>query len=352
MTGMTNDLFDDLTHHPSRHPDRRPTTAVLITYSGIGDLVWHLPYFEAVAATSHGGRVTLVTAPSTLATALLADTPWLERVVEIDHRPRAAEGRRGRHQGPLGLWRMARELRALRLDRMVLFSGRASRALLAWGAGVPLRAGYGFDAWGRLFLNQPPFIRPYRGPAVAIYEHATAFAMAHGWCSGPLAPRLAVSPQRVQAMAERLAGLPQPRVAFGIGTSEPRKQWGAAGFAAVAQALVAQGRGVLLLGGPGEQVLADDIVARLPEAQRPAVRALCRERILDTAAALCLAEAALSNDTGVAQLAAACARPSHVLLGDRPPFTHDPLMRMIRADSLAAITPAMACQALGVPAPA
>jgi heptosyltransferase II len=325
--------------HAMAAGDTRPATAVLITYSGIGDLIWHLPYFQSVAATSRAGRVTVVAAPSTLARELLADTPWLERVVEIDHRPRAAEGRAGRHQGPLGLWRMARELRSLGLDRMVLFSGRASRAVMAWLAGVPRRAGYGFDRWGRAFLNDGPCIRPYRGPAVALYEHATAFAIAQGFCSGPLAPRLAVSPERIQAMRGRLAGLPPRLVAFGIGTSEPRKQWGAANFGAVAKRIAAGGHGVLLLGGPNEADLAEQILAHVPTAARAAVRPLCRERILDTAAALCLAQAALSNDTGVAQLAAACGRPSHVLLGDRPPFTHDPLMHMVRAASLSAITP-------------
>lgn len=331
--------------------DSRPATAVLITYSGIGDLIWHLPYFEAVAASSRAGRVTVIAAPSTLAGPLLADTPWLEQVIEIDHRPRAAERRSGRHQGPLGLWRLARELRALGLERMVLFSGRASRAVVAWLAGVPRRSGYGFDFWGRAFLNEGPFIRPYRGDAVALYEHATAFAVAQGFCAGRLPPRLVVSPQRAEEMRARLADLPSSLVAFGIGTSEPRKQWGAANFAAVAEALVARGHGVLLLGGPGEEALAEQIRAGVSPALRPVVRALCRERILDTAAALCLVEAALSNDTGVAQLAAACARPSHVLLGARPPFTHDPLMRPIRAESLAAITPAEALVGLGASLP-
>lgn len=332
---------------PDAEPgDSRSATAVLITYSGIGDLIWHLPYFQAVAATSRHGQVTVVAAPSTKARELLADTPWVERVVEIDHRPRAAEGRTGRHHGPLGLWRMARELRRLGLGRMVLFSGRASRAMMAWLAGVPRRLGYGFDAWGRAFLNEGAFIRPYRGEAVALYEHATAFAVAQGFCAGPLPPRLMVSPQRVEAMRARLEDLPPRLVAFGIGTSEPRKQWGATNFAQVAADLTTRGYGVLLLGGPGEAGLAQEILDQVPAALQWAVRPLCRERILDTAAALCLAEAAVSNDTGVAQLAAACARPSHVLLGERPPFTHDPLMRMIRGASLAAITPAQALHSL------
>jgi heptosyltransferase-2 len=332
---------------PDAEPgDSRPATAVLITYSGIGDLIWHLPYFQAVAATSRHGQVTVVAAPSTMGRELLADTPWVERVVEIDHRPRAAEGRTGRHHGPLGLWRMARELRRLGLGRMVLFSGRASRAMMAWLAGVPRRLGYGFDAWGRAFLNEGAFILPYRGEAVALYEHATAFAVAQGFCAGPLPPRLMVSPQRVEAMRARLEDLPPRLVAFGIGTSEPRKQWGATNFAQVATDLTTRGHGVLLLGGPGEAGLAQDILDQVPATLRWAVRPLCRERILDTAAALCLAEAALSNDTGVAQLAAACARPSHVLLGERPPFTHDPLMHMIRGASLAAITPAQALHSL------
>jgi hypothetical protein len=40
----------------------------------------------------------------------------------------------------------------------------------------------------------------------------------------------------------------------------------------------------------------------------------------------------------VAQLAAACGKPSFVLLGNRPALSHDPLIRMIRGPSLAAIS--------------
>lgn len=326
------------------HPggdDLRPKTAVLITYSGIGDLVWHLPYFEAVAERSKGGRVTVVAAPSTLAPELLLDAPWVDAVLLVDHRPRVGERRKGRHQGPLGLWRMACELRAHQLERIVMFSGRASRAAMSWLAGIPKRAGYGFDIWGRAFLNDGASIQPYQGPAVAIYENATTFALANGWCQRPLVPRLSVSPDRIDRMRERLKGLPQRLCAFGIGTSEPQKQWGGANFSRVADALAELGYGVLLLGGRKEEELAADIIARMDVAYRSSTLAMCREHVLDTAAALTLSSMSLSNDTGVAQLAAACGIPSHVLLGNRPALSHDSSMRLIRGPSLQEVTPAM-----------
>lgn len=320
--------------------DTRPLTVVLHQYSGIGDFVWHMPYFERVAAQSRGGQVAVIASPSTFARQLLSGVDWVSEVIDHDNRPRRSEQRRARHRGLPGIWRLAAELRPRGFERIVIFSSHANRGLLAWLAHIPQRAGYGFGALQRLFLNQPPFIRPYRGPSVGVYKDAAAFAMAHGFCNEALVPRVPVPAALEEVARERLAGLPQPLFGFGIGTSEPEKQWGAPKFAELAQALIARGAGVALLGGPAEREVALDIEARLPAAQRPALRALCGETVIGTAAVLRQVQASISNDTGVANLAAAVARPSYVLLGDRPLLDQDPLMRLLRAPSLAAVQPA------------
>ena len=105
--------------------DSRPRTVVLLQYSGIGDLVWHIQYFKAIAEQSQGGKVTVVAQPSTLTRAFIGKEPWVEAVIDHDHRPRRTDKRRVSMLALRGMWRMAQQLKQGRFDRIVLFSGGA-----------------------------------------------------------------------------------------------------------------------------------------------------------------------------------------------------------------------------------
>ena len=135
--------------------DTRPRTVVLLQYAGIGDLVWHIPYFKLIADQSQDGRVTVVAQPSTLTRAFIGKEPWVEEVIDHDHRPRRGEKRRGKHAGFAGMWRMAQQLKAGRFDRIVLFSGRPSRGLVAWLSGIRIRQGDWMGRPGLLVVDIP-----------------------------------------------------------------------------------------------------------------------------------------------------------------------------------------------------
>ncbi|WP_374428814.1 glycosyltransferase family 9 protein [Ideonella dechloratans] len=310
-------------------PDTRPKTLVLHQFPGMGDLVWHVPYIRAIAAQSRGGRVAVLTAPSTFGRAILAGECCVSEVIDFDRRPRVSEGRKGRHAGLVGLFRMGRELRPQGFDRIVIFSDHVNRALMAIVAGIPERIGYGFTWLERCLLSHGPYIQGYEGTSVAVYRNATAMAVAHGFCSQPIVPKLQLPAQAVADQAALLQHLPRPLYTFAIGSSEPYKQWGAARFAALAEALADRGCGVVLLGGPAESGLAQDILARLTPALRDRVLGATGNTMLQSAATLALADANIGNDTGISNLAAALDRPSYVLLGNRPLLSHDPLMRML-----------------------
>ena len=160
-------------------PQHPPRTVVLLQYTGIGDLVWHIPYFKRLAQLSANGQITVVAQPSTLAKHFIGHEPWVEAVIDHDHRPRRGEKRRGRHAGLRGMWRMAQELKAGRYDRLVLFSGRASRGLIAGLSGIPVRLGFGYRWLQRVFLTQGPYIQPYQGPSLAVFPESEAFMLAH-----------------------------------------------------------------------------------------------------------------------------------------------------------------------------
>ncbi len=327
--------------------DSRPRTVVLLQYTGIGDVIWHIPYFEAVARSSQGGRITLVAQPSTQAKVLLANEPWVESFIDHDYRPRLSDNRRGRHGGLRGMLSMAGTLRAGHFDRIVVFSGRASRGLLAALSGIPQRLGYGYRFWQRIFLTQGPYIQPHRTGSVEAYPEASAFCVAQGLCEAPIVPRFAAPPAMVDAMRSRLSHLPRPLYALAIGTSEERKQWGEQKFAELASALCARGAGVVLLGGPQERQLAQAILTRIPSALHSQVHVLTDAPLLGSVAALQVVDACIGNDTGMIQISAAAAKPTYALLGNRPVLDHDPLMVSILAPSLADVSVTQVLDAIG-----
>lgn len=315
-----------------------PKTVVLLQYTGIGDLVWHVPYFKAIADQSLGRKITLVAQPSTLAKGFLAHEPWIERIIDHDHRPRRGEKRKGQHAGLRGMWRMAQTLRQGQFDRIVLFSGRPSRGLIAGLSGIPQRLGFGYNPLQRMFLNQPPYIKRYVGPSLAVYPEASDFVVAHGFCKTPQVPRLTPPPELVAEMRARFAHLPRPLYMFAIGTSEVHKQWGANNFVDLAQRLIASGCGVVLIGGPAERDLAKTIETRMPDTTRAAFGVLTDATVLGSTAALSVADACVGNDTGMVNVSAAVERPTYVIIGPRATLDHDPLMHMIIAPKLSDIS--------------
>jgi heptosyltransferase-2 len=319
--------------------DRRPRTVVMLQYAGIGDLIWHIQYFKMIAEQSQNGQLTVVAQPSTLTRAFIGKEPWVEAVIDHDHRPRRGEKRRGAHAGIKGMWRMAQQLKQGRFDRIMLFSGRPSRGLIAGLSGIPIRMGFGYNPLQRMFLNTGPYIPAYKGQSLAVYPEASAFMVAHGYCKTPLVPRLEPPADQICVMQARLASLPRPLYAFAVGTSETHKQWGVDKFAQLATRLIAQGSGVVLLGGPAEVQLAKEIEALVPQSARHALAVVTDAPVLGSAAALRMTDVCVGNDTGMVNVAAAVGRPSYVLIGARPTLDQDPaLMHNVRAEKLADIS--------------
>jgi ADP-heptose:LPS heptosyltransferase len=106
------------------------------------------------------------------------------------------------------------------------------------------------------------------------------------------------------------------------GAASPGRRWPADRFAVVARALAAEGRPVVVTGSAAEHGLAREVAARA--GLSPACVLGGQTGLEELAALVSRASAVVSNDTGVAHLAFAYARPSVTLYGPVSPVLWGP----------------------------
>ena len=307
---------------------------------GIGDMIWHLPHIRALSR--HAGHpVTLIAKPRSAADQIFKAEQTVRDVFWVDRNP---EGRRGRHDGALGMIRLIAELRARRFDAVVLLHHSRTLAFAALGAGIPERFGYGFHLQ-RPFLNRPPFL-PASVLRLHPFEQASAWLNAAGIPLGEPEPRLPISADSEARVLQRLGNDTAGMVAIGIGSSEPYKQWGAERFTELAACLLPGGwRRLVLIGGKAEAALAGDIVSRIGRGADRVLPAIGWE-LSELAALLNRSAFYVGNDTGVMNMAAAVGIRTYSLFGGTPPFHHSrnivpivpPDGRPDKANGMASIT--------------
>ena len=219
----------------------------------------------------------------------------------------------------MGLWRLARLLRGRRFAEAWLFHGSSRYALALLLAGIPVTRGYGRGLQQAL-LSDTRFL-PKRQRHGHPLEMGAALLALHGLEVTPAMSGLPVAAPAAAAVAKRYATLPRPWIAFGIGSSEPYKQWGAKRFAELAVVLLKSAPGtILLLGGPAESNLADEIIdlAALPRRIEKATNLPLDQ----TAALLAGCAAYVGNDTGALNVAAAVGTEAIGLFGASEPLTY------------------------------
>ena len=270
---------------------------------GIGDMVWHIPHLLAIAGCEPEGKVEVLTKPRSLSDQLLANLPEVAEVIWLRRKP-------GEHDGWRGFWLLVRQLRARRLRKVWILHDSSRYALAAWLAGIPERVGYagGWQRW--LFSDTPRVPLSSTGHTV---ERADRFLAAFDIALKRPQPLLVSTVSAQQRVEAEYGECPRPWFAFGIGSSEPSRQWGETHFAACLQALHARyGGSVFLLGGAAETAMATELAATCPTAAPvPVIQAPLQELI----ALLARCQLFVGNDTGMLNLAAATGCHSFALLG-------------------------------------
>lgn len=286
--------------------DKRPI--LLVPYQWIGDFVRCHSVVRLLNARAPGRAVDVVT--STLCAPLLDYMPGVRKGIVADiprGRLALAENRA-----------LAGKLRPENYGTALVMSRKWKAALAPFLAGILERVGF----VGELRYGLLTDVRYGEKKLPRMIDQCGALALSAGAAlpKWPL-PQLKVPAKEVAEWRAR-RGLQDKRkvVALCPGAVGPGKRWPEKRYAELARRLTREGFAVWVLGGPGEQEIANVITARGRHG-----RDLTGYDLRDAILALAVADVAISNDSGLLHVAAAIGTPAIGLFGPTSPWHWAPL---------------------------
>jgi heptosyltransferase-2 len=273
--------------------DLEPRSILVVRYSALGDVVLATSVLEPLRRRFPAARIEWVTAPPYAP--LLDGLPDVARVHLLardgEHRASEVAGRlRGRFDLAIDLQNKVR-------------SGVVARA--AAPRRITFRRRTALQAALSLLGQDPPIVRAAQP---ALYAEALAPLGVGG--PGPLQVNL--SPQARALAADALQGVAAPAVAIAPGARWGTKRWPAERFAAVADALAAEGCRIVLCGGPSDR---EAFAAFRAAVHAPVAADLSFLPVDALAAALARVQLLVACDSGPVHLATAVGTPVLALFG-------------------------------------
>jgi len=277
-------------------------TSLAIQTAFLGDVVLTTPLLRVLA--QRHGPVDVVTTPA--AAPLLETHPAVRAVIRYD--------KRGADAGARGFLALARRLRGAQYEVAYVPHQSLRSALLARFAGIPRRVGYA-SGWPFLYTESR------RRPADA-HEVDRLLALVDA-PDADRRPSLTVTAADAAAAGGVLeaGGVAGRFVALAPGSIWGTKRW--PGFPLLAARLSATGDRIVVIGGPDDRALGDEIVRAVasatPEPGSAVLNACGTLSLRASAALIGRARILVTNDSAPLHLAQAMGTPTVALFGPTVP---------------------------------
>ena len=288
---------------------------VIFAPNWIGDSVLSLPVLDGCHHFWPGADVTV-----------LARAQVAELFEARDPEVRVLEYERGSGlQRLTNLMSLGRRLRRERFELALLLPNSLSSAVTARLAGVPQRVGYSTDGRGWLLTRRLDDRRKEGG--LHQVDYYLELLGSFGASRVDRMPRLKLKPEvteRGPALLDALA-IDRNELLIGIHPGAAygeTKRWFPERFAQVMDLLQKPGRRFVLLGGPGEEPLAERVSTITAQ---PPINTVGKTRIAEALVLISRCSLFLSNDSGLMHAAAALGIPQVALFGSTDPEKTGPL---------------------------
>lgn len=282
---------------------------LVVKTSSIGDVIHALPVAQAIKEAAP--HLTLGWVVRRRCADVLRGNPVIDHLYVMPDKPSLGELRTLRSELRTGRYEMALDMQGL------LLSGLVTRL-----SGAPLRLGWDRNREANaLFLTHPivPGKGQTRHEVDLLYGFAEALGVQTTHVDFTPQPYLAV--EGMAQAEEWLAALPQPRIALNVGASRAYKRWPVERWAQVAQALTAQGRGVVFVGDKHD---AEVVMQITPSLTAGYADLAGKTTLRELASVLAACDVLVTADTGPMHIAVAVGTPVIAIFGATDPARHGP----------------------------
>lgn len=292
----------------------------------IGDMMMAQALFKVLKQRKESPQLDVLASPWTL--------PLLKRMPEVDN---TIDMPLGHGKIALGVrYRLGKFLGEQGYQQAILLPNTFKSALIPAFAGIPTRTGWrGEMRYG--LVNDIRLLDKRRYPLMVQRYLALAYPPNAPLLEKFTYPRLVIDPHNQPALLHKfLLRNDRPLLVLCPGAEYgPAKRWPEHHFAEVAAHKIRAGWQVWMMGSAKDQSVAETIRAQLDEESKIHCHNLAGITQLDEAIdLLAMADAVITNDSGLMHVAAALQRPLVVVYGSTSPAFTPPLAERVRIVSL------------------
>lgn len=286
----------------------RKKTLIIQPLPGLGDSIWFLPYFRAIARTAEGGKVFILSKPTSQIHKLLKYEDFFEGAIYI----------RDKSKWGKSLFCLMKDMKKYNFEKVWILHHSYKYALASFLLSIPLRLGYGFGLQ-KYFLSSK-VVLPSKLKSGSTLKRIDYFVSQHGLKMKDSDRSLVINPQIKSKILDKLRPYPKPWCALGIGSSEINRQWGRENFSELAKFLIQEGYTVFLCCNSSERNDALWIKNKINDLQNKIV-VISELSIDEITVLLSQMNLFIGNDSGLLNLSAVSI-PSIGLFGTTPPLTY------------------------------
>ena len=288
----------------------RCDTALVRGVNWIGDAVMTIPALRSLKRSAPGSAISLLV------------KPWVAPLFEKDPAVDEIILYTDEFKGVSGKLKLARKLKARRFCMAMLFQNAFEAALLAFLAGIPRRMGYNRDGRGLLLTHPVDFDAHARN--LHHIDYYLNLIKRAGFDAMSGIPWIFLGLEERLKARDTLALLKRPIVAINPGAAYgSSKRWHPGRFAEVAEGVIQEiGGSVVLLGGPKETGIADEIIGSADSSliAPDSLLNLCgRTSLRELIAIISECDVLLSNDSGPMHIGYAVGTPVVAIFGSTSP---------------------------------
>lgn len=279
---------------------------LVVKMSALGDVIHSLPVSHALKQAFPNAHVTWVIEKAF--SDILLENPYVDEVLIFEKKKFKSFAGFMRNLLPL-----KRTLKAGYYDTALDLQGLFKSAAIVWLSGAKNRLGF-----CNMRELSDKVSRPVCGPHVHdhVVERYLDVVRALGVQVGPVKfPIIITDSEAVKARQNmKFAGLDpnQKYAVLALGAGWPNKKWPVAYFSALSDQLFSQGVIPVLVGGPSDQLLADEMI---PQTTIPPINLIGKTSLKELCYVIQNAQILVGGDTGPMHLAAAMGTKVVALFG-------------------------------------